>query len=177
MVEDTDSKDGQLRNNLLGKRTEQSGRTVIGPDPTLKMGQIAVPHEMADNLTVPVKVAAFNIEELTKLVNSGRANYVLKNGGKNRINLKYALFRKGTELLHGDEIYREGKKIVVTTGKEVLVKGDRIRRNGKFLDEVKYPEKKNYKLELGDVVERKLIDGDWLLLNRQPGICWKIQQC
>ena len=32
-------KDGQLRNNLMGKRVNKSARTVIGPDPTLRLEQ------------------------------------------------------------------------------------------------------------------------------------------
>ena len=35
-------KEGQIRNNLMGKRVNKSARTVIGPDPTLKLGEIAV---------------------------------------------------------------------------------------------------------------------------------------
>jgi DNA-directed RNA polymerase beta' subunit len=135
------------------------------------MGQLGVPVEMANNLTVPVRITSFNYEMMTKLVNSGGANYVLKNGGKTRINLNYALFRKGTELVYGDEIHRvgkDGKKIVVKvfdSKKNELVKGDKILRGGVFLDGMKYPEKKNYKLEIGDIVERKLQDGDIVLLN------------
>ena len=34
-------KDGQIRNNMMGKRCNQTGRTVIGPDPTLKLGELA----------------------------------------------------------------------------------------------------------------------------------------
>ena len=30
-------KDGQIRNNLMGKRVDKSARTVIGPDPTLRL--------------------------------------------------------------------------------------------------------------------------------------------
>ena len=62
----------------MGKRCEQSGRTVIGPDPTLKTGQLAVPPEIAVNLTVPVQVTNYNLELLTKLVNEGKANFVIK---------------------------------------------------------------------------------------------------
>ena len=154
MVEDTDS-----------KRCDQTGRTVIGPDPTLKMGQLAVPVEMANNLTVPVRITSHNYDMMTQLVNVGGANYVLKAGGKTRINLNYALFRKGTELIYGDEIYR-GASVIKVSGKELLLrKGDSIKRNGVFLDSVKYPEKKNYHLEIGDIVERKLQDGDYVLLN------------
>lgn len=172
---------------LLGDFTvthncDQTGRTVIGPDPTLKMGQLAVPMEMASNLTVPVRVANFNYDYLTSLVNAGGANYVLKNEGKTRINLNYALFRKGTELIFGDEIHRRvaplldansaslrsNKEVViinVRTGKEKLMVGDRVKRGNVFLEEIKYPEKKSYKLEMGDVVERKLQNGDIVLLN------------
>jgi hypothetical protein len=162
-------KEGQIRNNIMGKRCNQSARTVIGPDPTLKLGELAVPREMAEILTVPVKVAPFNIEILTQIVNSGRANYVLKNNGKTRINLERALFRKGTELLYGDIIYRQnGDQIRVETGKERLKDGDRVKRNEEFLVDLKYPTRREYKLEIGDIVERKLMNRDIVLLNRQP---------
>jgi DNA-directed RNA polymerase beta' subunit len=35
-------KEGQIRHNLLGKRCDQSGRTVIGPDPTLKLDELGI---------------------------------------------------------------------------------------------------------------------------------------
>jgi hypothetical protein len=34
-----------------------------------------------------------------------------------------------------------------------------------FIKDLKYPEKRVYHLNIGDIVERKLIDGDILLLN------------
>ena len=166
-------KDGLIRTNLMGKRVEQSGRTVIGPDPTLKMGQLAVPPEMAGNLTVPVQVTNFNQKMLTDIVNNGGANFVLKDNGNTRINLQNALFFRGTILNHGDVIIRKDKngkenEIVVNNGKDMLKPGDRLKRNGEFLKDLKYPEKRVYHLNIGDIVERKLIDGDILLLNRQP---------
>jgi len=166
-------KDGLIRTNLMGKRVEQSGRTVIGPDPTLKMGQIAVPPEMADNLTVPVQVTNFNQKYLTDIVNNGGANYVLKDNGNTRINLQNALFFRGTILNHGDVIIKKDEngndtEIVVNNGKDMLKPGDRLKRSGEFIKDLKYPEKRVYHLNIGDIVERKLIDGDILLLNRQP---------
>jgi DNA-directed RNA polymerase beta' subunit len=167
------SKDGLIRANLMGKRVDGSGRTVIGPDPTLKMGQLAFPQEMADNLTIPVQVTNYNYDFLTNIVNSGKANYVLKNG-ETRINLENALFFKGTRLMHGDIIIRKDKdtdiehEIIVNNGKELLKKGDKIKRNGVLVKDLKYPEKRNYTLSIGDIVERKLMDGDIVLLNRQP---------
>ena len=38
-------KEGQMRNNCMGKRVNQSGRTVIGPDPTLRLDEMIVPLE------------------------------------------------------------------------------------------------------------------------------------
>jgi len=167
-------KEGLIRTNLMGKRCEQTGRTVIGPDPTLKMGQLAVPEDMANNLTVPVQVTTYNLDYLTKLVNDGKVNYVLKDNGKTKINLENALFSRGTRLNHGDIILRKDEEtgkdieIVVNNGKDMLKPGDRLKRNGEFITDIKYPEKRKYILNIGDVCERKLMDGDIVLLNRQP---------
>ena len=168
-------KGGLIRMNLMGKRRDQTGRTVIGPDPTLKMGQLAVPQEMADNLTVPVQVTKFNFDYLTELVRMNKANFVLKKNGV-KINLQNALYSKGTRLNHGDIIIRDGKEIVVNNGKDVIMEGDRVRRNGKMLENIIYPHVKEYKLNIGDIVERKLQDGDIVLLNRQPTkLCVKVE--
>lgn len=161
-------KDGQLRNNMMGKRCEQTARTVIGPEPTLKLNQVAIPREVAQTLTIPVKVANFNIKQLTEIVNSGKANYVLKNGGKTRINLEKALFKTGTRLMGGDIIIRNDKEMPIKTGREILQKGDLLKRDGKIFDKIEYPSQREYKLEIGDIVERHLQDYDWVLLNRQP---------
>lgn len=164
-------KDGLIRTNLMGKRVEQSGRTVIGPDPTLRMGQLSVPPEMASNLTIPVQVTDYNIGYLTQIVNNGKANYVLKDNGNTRINLEHKLFHRGTSLNHGDIIIRvnhitkKEHEIIVNNGKTVIQPGDKLKRNGEFITDIKYPEKRVYQLTVGDVVERQLIDGDFILLN------------
>ena len=149
----------------MGKRCEQTARTVIGPDPTLKMGQLAVPPEIAENLTVPVQVTNYNYDMLTKLVNNGRANYVLKDNGNTRINLDNALFFRGTRLTHGDIIIRDEKEIVVNDGNTMLKRGDLLKRNGEIVKDIKYPEQRRYTLNIGDIVERKLQNGDIVLLN------------
>ena len=41
-------KEGQMRNNCMGKRVNQSGRTVIGPDPTLRLDEMVVPEKIAN---------------------------------------------------------------------------------------------------------------------------------
>lgn len=68
-------KEGRIRNNLMGKRTDFSGRTVITPDPTLSINQLGVPIAIAKNITFPEIVTPYNIEWLSKLVRTGRENY------------------------------------------------------------------------------------------------------
>ena len=158
-------KESQLRNNLLGKRCNQTGRTVIGPDPTLKLGEIALPPEMAENLSIPIKVAKFNMEMLQKFVDEGKVDSLIKPDGKTKINLKR--YRRGTRLCHRDIIIRDGTRIPVVTGRELVLNGDQVERNGELLDKI-LPINRPYKLEFGWTVERKLQDGDYVILNRQP---------
>ena len=46
-------KQGRFRGNLSGKRVDFSGRTVISPDPNLKIDEVAVPDRVAKVLTYP----------------------------------------------------------------------------------------------------------------------------
>ena len=158
-------KDGQIRNNMMGKRCDQTGRTVIGPDPTLCMDELAVPKEMAKILTIPVKVAEFNINELQKMVDNGEIDNVKKPDNKTIIDLKR--FRRGTRLMYGDVIHRNGKTIKVSNGKELVQSNDVVYRNGEILTKLK-PANRKYKIPLGWIVNRPLRDGDYVLLNRQP---------
>ena len=149
-------KEGQIRNNLMGKRVEFSGRTVIGPDPTLNFGEMGLPVEISQELTIPEKVTFFNKDMLTELVNNGKANFIIKKGGETRINLKYAMFRKGTELLYGDIVIRNGNEIKNINRNVTLSDGDQLKRNGKFIksiqkDDIITRNGKKIKLEEGMV--------------------------
>ena len=48
---------GRFRGNLSGKRVDFSGRTVISPDPNLRIDEVAVPVHVAKILTYPEKVS------------------------------------------------------------------------------------------------------------------------
>jgi len=61
-------KHGRFRQNLLGKRVDYSGRSVIVVGPTLKLNQCGLPYEMAVELFQP-----FVIREL---INQGLANNI-----------------------------------------------------------------------------------------------------
>lgn len=155
---------------LLGDFTvthncDQTARTVIGPDPTLKMGELGVPVEIAQSLTVPVRAAEFNIVQLQAMIDDGKINTIQKSDGKTVIDLKR--FRRGTRLMAGDIIHREGKKITCVNGRELVLEGDQVERGGEFIKKLK-PANRSYKLLPGWIVNRPLQDGDYVLLNRQP---------
>ena len=158
-------KDGQIRNNIMGKRCDQTARTVIGPDPTLKLGEIGIPEELANILTIPVRVAHFNITILQKMVDEGKVKTLTKPDGETVIDLKR--YRRGTRLMNGDIIHRGTDKIITVNGRELLEKGDKIERAGEFLQNVK-PANRKYNIEIGWIVNRNLHDNDYVLLNRQP---------
>lgn len=151
------------------KRVNMSSRTVIGPDPTVRADELVVPEKVANNLTVPERVTEFNKDYLTELVNNGLANHVIKGSNKKRINLEHAIYKRGTELLYGDKVIRDGKEIDYNKIEGfTLRKGDVIIRDEKEIRDITFPNRKHYKLEIGDTVERQLQNGDLVLLNRQP---------
>ena len=55
-------KEGRIRGNLMGKRVDFCARTVITPDPNLRIDQVGVPRTIAQNLTFPEIVTPFNID-------------------------------------------------------------------------------------------------------------------
>lgn len=86
-------KQGRFRGNLSGKRVDFSGRTVISPDPNLRIDEVAVPERVAKVLTYPERVTPHNIEMLRKAVRNGPdvhpgANYVSR--GETKKFLKFA---------------------------------------------------------------------------------------
>ncbi len=52
----------------MGKRVDFSSRTVITPDPNLKLDQLGVPLDIATNLTFPETVTPYNYDEMKKLI-------------------------------------------------------------------------------------------------------------
>lgn len=50
----------------MGKRVDFSARTVITPDPNLRIDQVGVPRSIAQNMTFPDLVTPFNIDRWVK---------------------------------------------------------------------------------------------------------------
>lgn len=161
-------KNGHMRQNLAGKRVDRTGRTVLGPDPTVKLNEIVIPREIADILTIPEYVTNLNIEILHRLVNEGKASTIVKKSGV-KINVAHARIVKGTKLVHGDTIIRIGHgEIPVLDCKMNLLESDIVKHANGQMEPARLPQVRNIELDVGDVVERYLKDGDPLFLNRQP---------
>ncbi len=83
------SKEGRIRHNLAGKRTNFCARTVISPDPMIKINEVGVPKIVAMKLTIPETVNTWNMEYLKKFVEKGPgvypgANYIVRPDGKKK---------------------------------------------------------------------------------------------
>ena len=78
-------KEGRFRYNLSGKRVNFSARTVISPDPNISISEVGIAKEVAEEMTVPVKVTSWNIENCKNYINSDvypKAEYVVRPDGK-----------------------------------------------------------------------------------------------
>lgn len=83
------AKEGRIRHNLAGKRTNFSARTVISPDPKLSINEVGVPRRVAMKLTVPERITEANFANLKKFVEKGPseypgANYIVRPDGRRK---------------------------------------------------------------------------------------------
>nr|XP_027126239.1 DNA-directed RNA polymerase III subunit 1-like [Coffea arabica] len=92
-----------FRGNLSGKRVEYTGRTVISPDPNLKITEVAVPILMAQILTYPERVSYHNTEKLRQCVRNGPKKYpgakYIRQPDGTEISLKFSSRKR-----HADEL-------------------------------------------------------------------------
>jgi DNA-directed RNA polymerase subunit A' len=83
------SKEGRIRHNLAGKRTNFSARAVVSPDPKLEINEVGVPRVFAQKLTVPERITEWNMEYLKDFIKRGPdeypgANYVVRPDGRRK---------------------------------------------------------------------------------------------
>ncbi|XP_074103416.1 DNA-directed RNA polymerase III subunit RPC1-like [Cotesia typhae] len=83
LVQRLKGKQGRFRGNLSGKRANFTARTVISPDPNLRIEQVGIPVHVAKTLTYPERVCTANIEKMRQLVLNG-AN---KHPGANHVKI------------------------------------------------------------------------------------------
>ena len=117
-------KEGRIRSNLMGKRVDYSGRSVITPDPNIELDELGVPIAIAKNLTYPEIVNDYNKRKLEKLLENGYDVY-------------------------------PGVKMIEQNGIKKTITRNNIN---------------DIELNNGDIVHRHLLDGDFVLFNRQPSL-------
>jgi DNA-directed RNA polymerase beta' subunit len=106
------AKEGRVRGNLMGKRVDGSGRSVITADPNLSMDQLGVPMEICMTLTYPEIVTPYNITQMMQCVINGPTVYpgaksFKKKYEKSKTNLRFFKSRdKEIKLEVGDVVYR-----------------------------------------------------------------------
>jgi len=66
IIESLGKKEGLIRNKMLGKRVDFSGRSVIGVDPNLKLDEVGIPLDMAKNIYKPFIVKELMSRGLAK---------------------------------------------------------------------------------------------------------------
>lgn len=81
-------KEGRIRHNLAGKRVNYSARSVVSPDPYLKINEIGVPVEIAKIITVAESVTTTNLGYMKELIKNGNnypgANIVIRTDGRKK---------------------------------------------------------------------------------------------
>lgn len=99
-----DSKQGLLRGGIFGKRGDYSGRTVLSPDPNIKINEIGVPKMMAKILTTQENITRYNMEYIKKLYEKNQIKFLIKKGKK--INIYNNTMPKNMKFEPGDVIKR-----------------------------------------------------------------------
>lgn len=64
-------KKGRIRGTLSGKRVNFCARSVVSPDPTGDIDEVGVPLQIANVLTMPVRVTSLNLKDLKARVSRG----------------------------------------------------------------------------------------------------------
>lgn len=75
LAERIKGKEGRFRRNLAGKRVNYSARTVISPDPRLRIHEVGIPKLIAMELTIPERVTEWNLNYLKKFLLNGPSKY------------------------------------------------------------------------------------------------------
>lgn len=102
-------KTGIIRGNLMGKRVNFAGRTVVGPAHYLRVDEVGIPRLMAIKLTRPIRVFENNRAELQSKYDSGRIRHITMQSGH------YA----GNRLMIGDWFRQRFPDYQLQTGDEV----------------------------------------------------------
>lgn len=137
-----EKKEGLFRKHMMGKRVNYACRSVISPDPYIDTDEIGIPLVFASKLTYVQPVTTWNLSQLKQMIINGPNKY------PGAVMIEYEDGRKA--LLSDNENDRQA------VAKQLL--SSSVATSSRNTDRP-HQEKK---------VHRHLINGDVLLLNRQP---------
>ncbi len=103
-------KEGRFRYNLSGKRVNFSARTVVSPDPRIRITDVGVPPRIAKELTLPVYVTEWNVDYCKDLIlgkQKESAKYVIRIDGRKLRVTETNMEEIAKELKVGSVIERE----------------------------------------------------------------------
>ncbi len=79
LVQRLQGKKGRFRYNLTGKRVNFSARSTIIPDSYISINEVGVPKEIANTLTIPIRVNSWNLKEIKKMIkDTDKVVYVIR---------------------------------------------------------------------------------------------------
>ncbi|GAA96623.1 uncharacterized protein L969DRAFT_75435 [Mixia osmundae IAM 14324] len=146
-----EKKDGLFRMNMMGKRVNFAARSVISPDVNIEPNEIGVPPHFARGLTFPEPVTKHNLHQLQQMIIRGPHEWpgahAIERDDKTVIML---------DRMSADDRLAQAQQIMAPT---ILNKRGLSVTSG--LAHTATPQL-NYK------VHRHLVDGDILIMNRQP---------
>lgn len=143
-------KQGRFRGNLSGKRVDFSGRTVISPDPNLRVDQVGVPVLVAKVMTYPERVHAHNIARLRQMIINGPD----KHPGATIVRIGFSSNSSAIGSGPGSsQATMNGPPAAATISLHYANREEVAR-----------------KLKIGDIVDRHMCDDDLVLFNRQPSL-------
>jgi len=105
-------KGGIIRQNLMGKRTDHAGRSVVGPGIDLRVDQIGIPQEMAVKWTYPEICTAYNRAECQSEYDNNRVVFIERVNDPNFVGAKQIVCEKfrrmniNYQIQQGDIIHR-----------------------------------------------------------------------
>jgi len=145
-------KQGRVRENLMGKRVDQTARSVIVPDHNVGVHEVLLPAEIAARLSVPERVCALNARELVTRAERIRTLDVARRSHQNCL---------GCAQCEALAVNERSDLCVFTAARD-----ERVRYNDSALAQpiAEHP----FVHEAGAIIERPLRTGDLVVMNRQP---------
>lgn len=133
-------KNGQIRTNMMGKRVNLSARSVVSAEPTLRTNEMGVPRFMSKILYFRERYCKYNHVLLVRLYEQGHVQLVIKGQFDPPRTINVSTHRR---------------KVIFTFEDPPL----QVNR---------YMDTHHVYVYFGDIICRDLLDGDIVILNRQP---------